>query len=163
MHSMRSCIRTSALLAAVVSCAGALAAPAALAAGPALSPSAYTVSRLCAQPSPGHAGCLGLRLVAKAPLSVPHARALRAPTSGGAGSPATEFTEPIPASVTPGNLLGIGLDQVPAQLRYRSQCCRNSGPRHTVAAVPGASQQAAGSRPAAGCVNTAPRDSPLEL
>ena len=102
---MRSCIRTSALLAAVVSCAGALAAPAALAAGPALSPSAYTVSRLCAQPSPGHAGCLGLRLVAKAPLSVPHARALRAPTSGGAGSPATEFTEPIPASVTPGNLL----------------------------------------------------------
>ena len=77
---MRSCIRTSALLAAVVSCAGALAAPAALAAGPALSPSAYTVSRLCAQPSPGHAGCLGLRLVAKAPLSVPHARALRAPT-----------------------------------------------------------------------------------
>jgi hypothetical protein len=102
---MRSCIGTPALLAALaLSCAGALAAPAALAAGPALSPSAYTVSRLCAPPSPGHAGCLGLRLVAKAPLSVPHARALGAPTRGGVGSPAAEFTEPIPASLTPGNL-----------------------------------------------------------
>ena len=40
--------------------------------------------------------------------------------------------------VPPGNLLGIGLDQAPAQLCYRSQRCRNSGPRHTVAAVPGA-------------------------
>ena len=45
--------------------------------------------------------------------------------------------------VTPGNLLGIGLDQAPAQLRYRSQRRGNSGPRHTVAAVPGASEQAA--------------------
>ena len=102
---MRSCIRTSALLAALMSCAGALAAPAALAAGPALSPSAYTVSRLCAQPSPGHAGCLGLRLVAKAPLSVPHARALGVPPGGLVSSPAVEYTEPIPASLTPGNLL----------------------------------------------------------
>jgi hypothetical protein len=104
--SIRSHIRSPALFVLLaLSCAGALAAPAARAAGPALSPSAYGVRRLCAQPSPGHAGCLGLRLVARAPLSVPHARALRAPARGGVGSPAAEFTEPIPASLTPGDLL----------------------------------------------------------
>src|SRR5262249_13786333 len=99
LQSMRSRICPPAVVAALaLPCAGALLAPAARAAGPALSPSAYAVSRLCAQPSPGHAGCLGLKLVAKAPLSVPHARALGAPARGRGGSPATEFTQPIPAS-----------------------------------------------------------------
>jgi hypothetical protein len=116
LQSMRSGIRTPALFAALaLSCAGGLAAPQARAAGPALSPSAYAVSRLCAQPSRGHAGCLGLRLVAKAPLSVPHARALSAPAGGAAGSPAAEFTAPIPGSFTPGQLVSAyGLPATPA-------------------------------------------------
>jgi hypothetical protein len=108
LQSMRSRIRTAVLFAALaLSCAGAgaIAAPAARAARPALSPSAYAVSRLCAPPSPGHAACLGLRLVARSPLSVPHARALRAPAGAAVGSPAAEFTEPIAGSFTPGQLL----------------------------------------------------------
>ena len=102
---MRSRIRTPAVFSALaLCCAGGLAAPAARAASPPLSPSASGVSRVCARPAPGHAGCLGLRLIARAPLSVPHARALG--TRGGAvSSPATEFTEPIPASLRPADLL----------------------------------------------------------
>jgi hypothetical protein len=116
LQSMRSRTRTPAVFAALaLSCAGGVAAPAARAAGPALSPSAYAVSRLCAQPSPGHAGCLGLRLVAKAPLSVPHARALGVPPGGLVSSPAVEYTEPIPASLTPGQVVSAyGLPAAPA-------------------------------------------------
>jgi Subtilase family len=82
----------------------------------ALSPAAYAVSALCSMPSPGHAGCLGLRLVAKAPASVPGARALPhtrvSPSSE--PSPASEFTEPIPGSLTPGILLtAYGLSGAP--------------------------------------------------
>ncbi|MFI4984508.1 MAG: S8 family serine peptidase [Solirubrobacterales bacterium] len=73
----------------------------------ALSPAAYAVSALCSTPSPGHAGCLGLRLVAKAPPAVPGTRALRhaRPSPSGGRSRAFEFTEPIPESLTPGILL----------------------------------------------------------
>jgi Subtilase family len=103
---MRSRTRTRALVAALaLSCAVAPSAPAAWAAGPALSPSAYSVSRVCPRPAPAHAGCLGLRLVARAPLSVPHARALGAPARGSVGSPATEFTVPVPRSLAPGELV----------------------------------------------------------
>jgi hypothetical protein len=76
-----------------------------------LSPSANTVNALCARPAPGHAGCLGLRLAAKEPLSLPGTRVLRAApqrTSPGAtGSPteAVEHKVPRPGSLTPGNLL----------------------------------------------------------
>ena len=103
----RTC--TAAVLGALALCCvcspGALGARATPAAGPALSPPAYAVSTLCARPSSGHAGCLGLRLVARAPLSVPHARALGAPARGALGSPAAEFKEPLAGSLAPGDLL----------------------------------------------------------
>jgi len=72
----------------------------------ALSPSAYRVSALCSAPSPGHAGCLGLRLVAKVPLSVLGARALfKAGGASGSPSPTTESKKPIKGSLSPSELL----------------------------------------------------------
>jgi hypothetical protein len=95
----------------------------------ALSPSAYSVRALCSAPTPGHAGCLGLRLVAKVPMSVPGARAVhmagpstpgsaplaaeparglgRATSPSATGSPlaAIEYTKPLAKGLTPGNLL----------------------------------------------------------
>jgi len=82
-----------------------------------LSPASYAVSALCSTPSPGHAGCLGLRLVAKAPMSLPDTRALpqRARSSSARSSPAVEFDEPIEESLTPGNLRsGYNLSGTPA-------------------------------------------------
>lgn len=73
-----------------------------------LSPSSYRVSAVCPEPTPGSASCLALRLVAKAPLSVPGARALGR-TSGSASRPASpaiiEQTTPIAESLTPDALL----------------------------------------------------------
>jgi hypothetical protein len=112
------------LLALASSLTAALA-PAASAAAAPLTPSAFTVSALCSTPSPGHAGCLGLRLVARDPLSVPDTRALphashapssslpepgsgSAPISGpepGTSSQATEFKKPIKGSLSPANVL----------------------------------------------------------
>ncbi len=81
----------------------------------ALSPAAYAVRALCSTPSPGHAGCLGLRLVAKAPLTMPGAPALSRIGRGASGrpSPAVE-EEPIEGSLTPGNVLsGYNLSGTP--------------------------------------------------
>jgi hypothetical protein len=75
-----------------------------------LPPSNYTVRSVCAAPAPGYASCLALRLVAKAPLSVPGARALVRPGSGTTGRAAApsiiEFKKPIAGSLTPAELLG---------------------------------------------------------
>lgn len=102
------------------------------AASAALSPSEYTVSSLCSTPAPGYAGCLGLRLVAREPLSQPGARPLpgaardgeeeepeSATGNGETGWPAagesltgatpqtqaTEVTKPSKKALTPANLL----------------------------------------------------------
>ncbi len=109
-----------------------LAAPGAFSAdaSAALSPSEYTVSSLCSAPAPEHAGCLGLRLVAREPLAQPGAQARSdasqapateaaptppgepgAPTAGeplsgeSPPTPATEFTKPNKKALTPANLL----------------------------------------------------------
>ncbi|HMH46526.1 MAG TPA: S53 family peptidase [Solirubrobacteraceae bacterium] len=74
-------------------------------------PSAYTVRGLCANPSPGRSGCLGLQLVAKDPRSVPGTRVLPAATTGArraTSAPRSEAFErkiPWPESLTPANLL----------------------------------------------------------
>jgi hypothetical protein len=72
------------------------------------SASAYRVSAVCAPPSPGSASCLALRLVAKAPLAVPGARARPNPAASAprSASPAVEQTTPIPESLAPQALLG---------------------------------------------------------
>jgi hypothetical protein len=96
----------------------------------ALSSSEFTVSSLCSTPAPEHAGCLGLRLVARQPLAQPGARALAGAADGGGeeapaesgepatapagealsgespSTPATEFTKPNKKALTPANLLG---------------------------------------------------------
>ena len=99
------------------------------AASTSVDPANYAVGALCATPAPGHAGCFGLRLAAREPLSMPSVRALpgasdstgvgvgagaagsHAALGGGQSRPATETTEPISGSRTPGNLLsayGLG-------------------------------------------------------
>jgi subtilase family serine protease len=94
-----------------------------------ISPSEYGVSALCSAPAPGYSGCLGLRLVADDPSSVPNARVRAYTTTGAeAGStsqsapgsdtaasedgegegqslPSVEFTEPIRGSLSPSNIL----------------------------------------------------------
>jgi subtilase family protein len=62
---------------------------------PRLSPSDYRARAVCRTPAPGYSGCLSLRLVADEPAAVPGAET--APQ-------VTEFTEPIPGSLTPANL-----------------------------------------------------------
>jgi hypothetical protein len=62
---------------------------------PRLSPSDYRARAVCRTPAPGYSGCLSLRLLADEPAAVPGAET--APQ-------ATEFTEPIPGSLTPANL-----------------------------------------------------------
>ncbi len=92
----------------LLSCVSLLLYPAGAWASPApLSPSVFAVSSLCSAPSPGHASCLGLRLVAKEPRSLPGTRALRAGHGSAPGSPSedTEFKKPIKGSLTPANLL----------------------------------------------------------
>ncbi len=66
----------------------------------------YTVRPVCAAPAPGHAGCLAMQLVAKAPLSVRGAHALfkAGRNASGSSSPAIEFKEPFEGSLTPSNL-----------------------------------------------------------
>jgi Subtilase family len=79
----------------------------------ALSPANNRVETLCPAPLPGDAACLGLRLVAKTPMSVPGARALpdarpsvisSASATAAEGSPATEYTTPRSGSLTPSEL-----------------------------------------------------------
>jgi hypothetical protein len=93
---------------------GALTSPA----GAALSPAAYRVGRLCSAPPPGYAGCLGLRLVAKRPLSQRGSR-VATPALGPVG-PAVEkieFTTPWEGSLSPQNVLtAYSLSGLPAPL-----------------------------------------------
>jgi len=118
-----------------------LAAPAAAGLPPApaaLARAGYSPRALCPAPAPGRASCLGLRLVARAPLSVPGARAVPAsraaarssspagpplpannllPKSAAAPTPATEYTKPLAASLKPNELLtayGLPLSPQPA-------------------------------------------------
>ncbi|HUB37021.1 MAG TPA: S53 family peptidase [Solirubrobacteraceae bacterium] len=82
-----------------------------LAAAPArgeLSPASYRVSALCGAPEAGHAGCMGLRLVA---------REAHAQQPAGAGEPSAieEETEPPEGSLSPHELLSAyGLASVAA-------------------------------------------------
>lgn len=93
--------------------------PAALAssAQAALSPSAYRVGSLCSAPSPGHSGCLGLRLVAKRPLSQRGSRTHTTPVAPAAAQTVKqiEFLEPWEGSLSPLNVLtAYSLSGVPA-------------------------------------------------
>jgi hypothetical protein len=99
---------TSALLVLIVL-------PCALA-GAALSPSAYGVGALCAAPAPGYAGCLGLRLVAKQPLSLTGAQeSTRAARTAIPAVKQIEFEQPWKGSLPPqGVLTAYGLSAVPA-------------------------------------------------
>jgi hypothetical protein len=110
-----ACTRAALLGAGVAACLLWLA-PAAAAAPVApetpLSPANNRVQALCPAPLPGYASCLGLRLVAKSPMSVPGARALAGSRGDAAassraaaeGSPATETTTPRAGSLTPSEL-----------------------------------------------------------
>jgi hypothetical protein len=75
-----------------------------------LSAASNRVEALCPAPLPGDAGCLGLRLVATSPMSVPGARALprarrgdvsSASPAAAEGAPATEYTTPREHSLSP--------------------------------------------------------------
>lgn len=75
-----------------------------------LSASEYSVRPLCPPPSFGSAGCLGLRLTAKAPQAVPGASVLPSSVRS-AGSQRTmpalvEFKEPFAGSLAPDELTG---------------------------------------------------------
>jgi hypothetical protein len=85
-------------------------------AGAALSPSAYGVDALCSAPAPGYAGCLGLRLVAKQPLSLTGAQeSTRAARTAGPAVKPIEFGQPWKGSLSPQNVLtAYGLSAVPA-------------------------------------------------
>jgi hypothetical protein len=106
---------TRALLAllALGSCAlASLCGPVAGAGAAGLSPSSFTVSSLCSTASPERAACLGLRLVAKEPQAVPDSRPLGFSGTEQATSespetvtPANEYKQPIPKSLTPANVL----------------------------------------------------------
>jgi hypothetical protein len=119
----RAVVRAALLASAMLVC-GLLLAPGA---GAALSASEYEVGALCSAPHPGHAGCLGLRLLAKRPLAVRGARAPAARRAGGgsgrparsstpaAAVPAVEYQEPWNGSLSPQNLLtAYSLASVPA-------------------------------------------------
>ncbi len=106
------------LLVLLCGCLGAALSPAAASAGVPLNPSDYEVGALCGNPSPGYAGCFGLRLMAKDPLSMPAVRLLSrsnrndradsgsAAEGSGTAQPQTiETTEPVKGSRTPANLL----------------------------------------------------------
>ncbi|HEY3960713.1 MAG TPA: S53 family peptidase [Solirubrobacteraceae bacterium] len=84
-----------------------------------MSASEYSVKPLCSPPSFGYAGCLGLRLAAKAPRAVTGARVLPGSVHSLGEQPTTpslvEFKEPFAGSLTPSELTGAyGLDGLPA-------------------------------------------------
>jgi hypothetical protein len=64
-----------------------------------ISPSEYGVSTLCSTPAPGYSGCLGLRLVADDPASVPNARI--GPETAGGGE--AEAESPMGSGPGPGS------------------------------------------------------------
>ena len=111
---MRRINPTAAVLALALSGAPALVGTPAAAAQPPLSPKNYGVGALCSAPAPGRAACFGLALVARAPLSLPGARALAAPAGASRRVPSTEFKTPL-GGLTPAQLRGAyGLAEVPA-------------------------------------------------
>jgi hypothetical protein len=65
-----------------------------------IGPSEYGVSALCSTPAPGYSGCLGLRLVANDPSSVPNTR-IGAEADGG-----NEGESALPAGVGSASVLG---------------------------------------------------------
>jgi len=80
-----------------------------------LTSSDYRVSPVCAGQGFGSAGCLGLRLVAKAPQTVPGVRVMTRRASSKQPAPAIEYKEPFEGSLTPSELLGAyGLSSAPA-------------------------------------------------
>jgi hypothetical protein len=114
----KSTAGTVALL-ALASAASFSGAPPAAAEAP-FSPADYRVGALCSAPAPGHSACLGLNLIAKAPRSLPGARA-QAARSRGAGAPsrqnvpAGEYTPQPRPGTTPAGLRGAyGLSAAPA-------------------------------------------------
>jgi Subtilase family len=74
----------------------------------ALSPSTYRASAVCPEPPPGSASCLALQLVAKAPLSIPGARALPATsrTTSRSASPTSEQATPYEQTMPEAGSLG---------------------------------------------------------
>jgi hypothetical protein len=107
---MKTTIRTTTTLALLALASGCSLAALALvpAAQAALSPGAYAVRSLCSAPSPAHAGCLGLRLVARAGLTATSSHQLATGAQGAAAAgatPALEQKEPLTGSLTPGNVL----------------------------------------------------------
>jgi Subtilase family len=107
---MKTLIRTTTTLGLLAVAGGSSVAGLSLAspAQAALSPSTYTVRAVCSTAPPGHAGCLGLRLVAKARLTMQGAPALSRIGRGASGrpSPAAVEEEPVGGSLTPANVLG---------------------------------------------------------
>ncbi len=83
-----------------------------------LSPSAFEVRSLCAAPAPGYSSCLGLRLAAKQPLSLPGSSTGEGASgdadqqTAGSQQPATEtsktkktkYEEPWPGSYSPAQI-----------------------------------------------------------
>jgi hypothetical protein len=101
---MRLHSTTTALIALLAPACGAALTPASAGAAEApLTPAAYGVGALCSAPAPGHSACFGLALLAKAPLSLPGARALAA--AGPRSAPATEYKTPL-GGLTPAHLRG---------------------------------------------------------
>jgi hypothetical protein len=93
--------RALGLLAAPLTLALVFAASAA-ARGLPISPSEYGISALCSTPAPGHSGCLGLRLVADDPSSVPNARI------GGQAADGADAESVQPAGADPAAPAGAG-------------------------------------------------------
>jgi hypothetical protein len=80
-----------------------------------LSSTDYRVSPVCASQGFGSASCLGLRLVAKAPQTVPGVRVMTRRASSIQPAPAIEYKEPFEGSLTPSELLSAyGLSSAPA-------------------------------------------------
>ncbi len=110
--------RTAAVIALLALPGGAGIAGAPAAAAAPLSPADYGAGALCSSPAPAQSACLGLALLAKAPLSHPGARALAlsrratGPSSTPSG-PATEYTQPLPGLTPQGLRSAYGLAGTP--------------------------------------------------
>ncbi len=70
-----------------------------------LSAKSYAVKSVCPAPSPGHATCLALRLLARGSQTADaHTRSTRAPARSPGASPAIEHPEPLLGSLSPADL-----------------------------------------------------------